>query len=45
MGRFVGEIERWYGQMLSVPPPKLMQLMKMGTKVVDLLRLGRKGKA
>ena len=45
MGRFVAEIERWYGQMLSVPPPKLMQLMKMGTKVVDLLRLGRKGKA
>ena len=44
MGRFVGEIERWYGQMLNVPPPKLMQLMKMGGKVVDLLRLGRRAK-
>ena len=45
MGSFVGEIERWYGQMLSVPPPKLMQLMRMGGKVVDLLRLGRRDKA
>ena len=42
MGRFVGDIERWYDQMLSVPPPKLMQLMRMGSKIVDLLRLGRK---
>lgn len=41
MGRFVGDIERWYDQMLAVPPPKLMQLMRMGSKVADLLRLGR----
>lgn len=45
MGRFVDDVERWYAQMLSVPPPKLMQLMKMGGKVVDLLRLGRRDKA
>lgn len=45
MGRFVDDVDRWYGQMLSVPPPKLMQLMKMGVKVVDLLRLGRRDKA
>jgi DNA-binding transcriptional regulator GbsR (MarR family) len=44
MGRFVGDIERWYDQMLSVPPPKLMQLMRMGSKVVELLRFGRKDK-
>jgi DNA-binding transcriptional regulator GbsR (MarR family) len=42
MERFVGEIERWYDQMLSVPPPKLMQLMRLGSRVVDLLRFGRR---
>lgn len=42
MGRFVADIERWYDQMLNVPPPKLMQLMRMGSRVVELLRFGRK---
>jgi DNA-binding transcriptional regulator GbsR (MarR family) len=42
METFVGDIERWYDQMLSVPPPKLMTLIKMGAKVADLLRFGRK---
>jgi len=42
MERFVGEIERWYDQMLSVPPPKLMNLIRMGSRIVDLTRLGRK---
>jgi DNA-binding transcriptional regulator GbsR (MarR family) len=41
MERFVGEIELWYAQMLSVPPPKLMQLIRMGSRVADLLRMGR----
>jgi len=45
MGRFVDEIDRWYGQMLGVPPPKLMQLMRMGSRIVDLLRFGRRDKA
>lgn len=44
MGRFVNDIERWYDQMLNVPPPKLMQLMRMGSRIVDLLRLGRGAK-
>ena len=44
MARFVGDIERWYDQMLNVPPPKLMQLMRMGSKIADLLRLGRRGR-
>jgi hypothetical protein len=30
--------------MLSVPPPKLMQLIRMGSRVADLLRLGRRGR-
>jgi len=42
MERFVGEIERWYDQMLCVPPPKLMTLIRMGSRIVDLTRLGRK---
>jgi len=41
MEKFVGEIERWYDQMLNVPPPKLMALMRMGAKVVEITRLGR----
>jgi DNA-binding transcriptional regulator GbsR (MarR family) len=39
MERFVGDIERWYDQMLSVPPAKLMALIRMGSKIADLLRL------
>ena len=44
MESFVGEIDRWYDQMLSVPPPKLMALMRMGAKVVEFTRLGRSGR-
>jgi hypothetical protein len=32
MERFVGDIERWYDQMLSVPPPKVMALIKMARR-------------
>lgn len=42
MERFVGEIERWYDQMLSVPPPKLMALIRMGSSVAGLAGLGRR---
>jgi DNA-binding transcriptional regulator GbsR (MarR family) len=45
MERFVGDIETWYDQMLSVPPPKLMQLIKMGSKIADLTGLARKKRA
>lgn len=42
MESFVADIERWYDQMLNVPPPKLMALMRMGSKIADLLRVGRR---
>jgi DNA-binding transcriptional regulator GbsR (MarR family) len=45
MERFVGEIDRWYDQMLSVPAPKLMGLIRMGSKVAGLVGVGRKGQA
>jgi len=41
MHEFVSTIDGWYGQMLTVPPSTLMALIKMGTKVVALLGLGR----
>jgi DNA-binding transcriptional regulator GbsR (MarR family) len=44
MESFVREIEGWYDQMLSVPPPKLMALMRMGSRVADVLRLGRRSR-
>ena len=44
--RFVDTLNHWYEQMLRVPPGKIMALIKMGSKVVNLLNLGRKeGKA
>lgn len=42
MERFVGDIERWYGQMLSVPPAKLMGLIRMGSKIADVTGLARR---
>jgi len=42
MEKFVGDIERWYDQMLNVPPPKLMALIKMGSKIADLTGLARR---
>lgn len=41
MERFVGDLERWYDQMLSVPPPKLMALIKMGSKIANLTGIAR----
>lgn len=40
--RFVDTLNSWYEQMLRVPPGKIMALIKMGSKVVNLLSLGRK---
>ena len=42
MQGFVGTIDRWYDQMLGVPPATLMSLIKMGSRIVGLLRFGRK---
>ena len=45
MQRFVETLNRWYDQMLSVPPTKIMALVRMGSKVVNFLNFGRKGDA
>jgi len=41
MQNFVTTLDKWYGQMLTVPPSTLMALIKMGARVVTLLGLGR----
>src|SRR3954447_26468131 len=34
-------LNRWYDQMLGVPPQKIMSLINMGSKVVNFLSFGR----
>jgi DNA-binding transcriptional regulator GbsR (MarR family) len=41
MQSFLTVLDGWFGQMLTVPPSTLMRLIKLGTKVVTLLNLGR----
>ena len=43
MEQFVATVNRWYDQMISVPAPKIMALMRMGAKVANFLNFGRKG--
>jgi DNA-binding transcriptional regulator GbsR (MarR family) len=43
MSAFMETINRWYDQMLGVPAPKIMALIRMGSRVVNLLTLGRRG--
>ena len=43
MLEFVEVLDRWYTQMLKVPSATLLTLIKMGSKVVNLVNLGRKG--
>jgi DNA-binding transcriptional regulator GbsR (MarR family) len=43
MEAFVATISRWYDQMLDVPAPKLMALIRMGSKVASLAGFGRRG--
>lgn len=38
---FVATVDGWYNQMLTVPPSKIMALIKLGSKVVNLLSFGR----
>ena len=45
MQGFVEKLNRWYDQMLGVPPAKIMALISMGTKVVNFLGFGRGRKA
>lgn len=44
MQRFVETLNRWYDQMLGVPPAKIMALIRMGAKVVNFLSIGGKEK-
>jgi DNA-binding transcriptional regulator GbsR (MarR family) len=43
MESFVATLNGWYDQMLNVPAPKLMALIKMGAKVANLVGWGRRG--
>jgi DNA-binding transcriptional regulator GbsR (MarR family) len=45
MHDFVNTVDAWYQQMLSVPPAQIMKLIRMGSKVVGLLKFvtGRSG--
>jgi DNA-binding transcriptional regulator GbsR (MarR family) len=39
---FVETMDRWYAQMLTVPKPRLAALIRLGTRIVSLLPLGRR---
>jgi DNA-binding transcriptional regulator GbsR (MarR family) len=41
MQGFLGTLDTWFSQMVTVPPATLMALMKLGTRVVGLVSLGR----
>ncbi len=41
MQTFLTTLDAWFGQMLTVPPSTLMRLIKLGSRVVNLLSLGR----
>jgi DNA-binding transcriptional regulator GbsR (MarR family) len=45
MHDFVNTVEGWYSQMIKVPPSQIMALIRMGSKVVGLLKFvgGRGG--
>ena len=38
---FVDALDRWHVQMLTVPKPKLAALIRLGTRIVSLLPLGK----
>ncbi len=41
MEDFIRIVNRWYDQMLGVPAPKIMALIRMGAKVASLVGFGR----
>lgn len=45
MHDFVDTVDGWYRQMLDVPPAQIMRLIRLGSKVVGLLRFVGGGKA
>jgi DNA-binding transcriptional regulator GbsR (MarR family) len=42
MQEFTGSMDRWYEQMLKVPPATLLRMIKMGNTIVGLLGFGPK---
>lgn len=38
---FVDTMDRWYGQMQAVPKPQIAALVRLGTKIVNLLSFGK----
>jgi DNA-binding transcriptional regulator GbsR (MarR family) len=42
MSQFMEIVDRWYDQMIQVPAPKIMALMRMGARVANFLNFGRK---
>ncbi len=45
MQSFLATLDSWFSQMVAVPPATLMALMKLGSRVVNLVSLGRGGAA
>jgi hypothetical protein len=43
MQAFLSTLDTWFSQMLTVPPSTLMRLIKLGSRVANLLSLGRRG--
>lgn len=41
MQSFLTVLDDWFGQMLAIPPSTLMRMIKLGSRVVNLLNLGR----
>ena len=41
MQSFLNTLDTWFSQMVTVPPATIMALMKLGTRVVNLVGLGR----
>jgi DNA-binding transcriptional regulator GbsR (MarR family) len=41
---FVDTMDRWYGQMQAVPRPQIAALVRLGTKIVNLLSFGKSKK-
>jgi DNA-binding transcriptional regulator GbsR (MarR family) len=41
MQAFLTTLDSWFGQMLTVPPSTLMRLIKLGSRVGNLVNLGR----
>jgi DNA-binding transcriptional regulator GbsR (MarR family) len=39
---FVETLDRWYAQMLTIPKPKLAALIRLGTRIVSFLPLGKR---